>query len=48
MTTLSVGRHVITLRATDSNDQSGSATVGISVGLPPLGVYLPIVMRAAR
>jgi hypothetical protein len=43
---LQTGRHVITLRATDSNGQSGSATVTISVGLEPQQVYLPIIVRS--
>jgi hypothetical protein len=43
VSTLSSGRHVITLSATDSEDQVGTATVNIFVRLPPL--YLPIVLR---
>ena len=42
---LQTGRHVITLRATDSDGQSGSATVTISVGAEAQYVYLPVMMR---
>jgi hypothetical protein len=43
VSTLSSGHHIITLSATDSEDQVGTATVNIFVRLPP--IYLPIVLR---
>ncbi|HBY98668.1 MAG TPA: hypothetical protein DEP84_32765, partial [Chloroflexi bacterium] len=42
---LSQGTHQITLTATDSDGQSGSATVTIYVGTPPTRLYLPILAR---
>lgn len=44
-TDLVQGTHVITLRATDSNAQSGTATITISVGVTRASVYLPLVLR---
>jgi hypothetical protein len=45
VTDLQPGQHVITLRATDSDAQSGTATVTVYVGLPPLTIYLPVVVK---
>jgi len=39
---LEAGRHVITLRASDSDDQTGSASVSVFVGY---GQYLPLIVR---
>jgi hypothetical protein len=43
VSTLSSGRHVITLSATDSDDQVGTDSVSIFVHLPP--IYLPMMLR---
>jgi hypothetical protein len=40
---LSPGHHVITLSATDSDGEVGTAAVSVFVHLPP--IYLPIVLR---
>ena len=45
VTSLQEGQHVITLRATDSDVQSGTATVTIYVGLPSATIYLPVVVK---
>jgi hypothetical protein len=45
VTGLQLGWHVITLRATDSDGQSGAATVSVYVGYPS---YLPMMMRDSR
>jgi len=42
---LAEGKHVITLRATDSNGQTGTATATIYVGTPPARARLPIVFK---
>ena len=44
VSTLSPGRHVITLRATDGDAQWGEASVTVWVQAP---VYLPVIMRGA-
>jgi hypothetical protein len=43
VSTLSSGRHVITLSATDSDGQVGTDSISIFVHLPP--IYLPMVLR---
>ncbi len=48
VTNLSQGAHVITLRATDHDEQSGTATVSIFVGVEPARVYLPMVLKLSR
>ena len=45
VTGLQLGWHVITLQATDSDGQSGAATVSVYVGYPS---YLPMMMRDSR
>jgi hypothetical protein len=44
-TDLQQGTHVITLRATDSDAQSGMATITVLVGVPQESLYLPVVLR---
>jgi hypothetical protein len=47
-TDLQQGTHGITLRATDSDAQSGTATITIHMGVPQLSLYLPVLLRGAR
>ncbi len=45
VTDLQQGSHLITLRATDSDGQSGSAAVAVHVGVAPTNLYLPILIK---
>jgi hypothetical protein len=45
VTDLVEGKHVITLQVTDSDAQTGAASVTIYVGTPPSRAYLPIVFK---
>jgi hypothetical protein len=48
VTNLQQGAHVITLRATDHDEQSGTASVSVFVGVEPHKAYLPIVLKLSR
>jgi hypothetical protein len=45
VTDLQQGSHAITLRAADSDGQSGTATVTVHVGVAPTNLYLPILIK---
>jgi hypothetical protein len=45
---LSGGKHRVTLEATDSDGQKGSASITIVVGPPPSQIYLPMTDRPGR